>query len=419
MLKTRIEFVAPPFAGHLFPLLQLAQQLREDGYQQLQFCSTPEARTAVELCGFALVPFLQGASHRVFEISDTPKRVGSNPFRLLRQLRINLSLMDLFREELRQHWLKSRPDLIIADMTVPIAGLLAQAMGIRWWTSMPTPCAAETRDGTPSYLGGWMPRRGLVARTRDAMGWSLIRSFKRSMHYLFRNRLQRLGIDRVYREDGFETIYSNDTILALGIREFEFTRTWPQALVFTGPLTRSPPYPSAPPEFIEGRRHVLVSLGTHLWWAKDGVRQLMRQVARTMPDHVFHFTLGKADAHPKVIDGNFHTYNYISYECHMHRYQLAIHHGGTGVTYSSLSHGIPALAWPQDYDQFDHTARLVHHGLGLRCRPQVSTIVQDLQRLASDQTIHENVRRLQKVIHSYRAANVVTERLHLSHPRVT
>ena len=412
MLKTRIDFVAPPFAGHLFPLLHLAQQLRDEGFETQQFCSTPEAKTAVELCGFTLVPFLQGTSQVVFQISDTNERVGSNPFRLLRQLRMNLSLMDQFREELRQHWMVSRPDLVIADMTVPVAGLLAQAMGIRWWTSIPTPCALETLDGTPSYLGGWLPRNDRFGQARDALGRIVIRAFKRTMFQLFKTRMQRLGIERVYQSNGFETIYSHDTVLALGVREFELPRSWPHWLVFTGPLINSPPFPSQPPDFIDGRRHVLVSLGTHLWWAKDRVRQLMQEVATKMPEHVFHFTMGRSEeGGQRSIVGNFHTYDYIPYDRTMHRYQLAIHHGGTGVTYSCLRNGIPSLSWPQDYDQFDHTARLVHHGLGLRCRPQVDAIVEDLLRLETDNSIHTNVRRMEAAIQRHCAADIVRERL--------
>lgn len=411
MLNTRISFVAPPFAGHLFPLLQLAQQLRDSGFQNLQFCSTPEARTAVELCGFLFVPFLQNNSHVVFEISDTPNRVGSNPIRMLWQLRLNLSLMDQFREELRQHWNRHRPELVIADMTVPVAGLLAQSMGIRWWTSIPTPCAMETGDGTPSYLGGWTPKKHLWGRVRDAAGRAVIKGFKRTFHFMFHKRLEQLGIDRIYRSDGFETIYSSDTILALGVREFEFPQTWPDWMLFTGPLTSSPPFDQSPPEFMEGRPHILISLGTHLWWAKDRARQLMMQVAKEMPDYVFHFSNGKSTGRKKVVEGNFHTYDYIPYQTHIHRYRLAINHGGTGVMYSCLAAGLPILAWPQDYDQFDHTARLIHHGLGLRCRPNVAAIVADLQRLASDTTIRKNLQRMQQTIMQHHAATIVMERL--------
>ncbi len=362
------------------------------------------------------MPLLNGVSQTVFEISDTPQRVGSNPVRLLRQLRLNLSLMHQLRSELRSLWTDSRPDLVICDLTVPVAGLLAQSMGIRWWTSTPTPCVVETGDGTPSYLGGWSPWNHPLGAVRDAAGRCLIRTFKKSLHFMFARTMRELGVNSIYREDGFETVYSPDTILALGVKEFEFPRSWPDWMIFCGPLTASPPFPHPAPEFVPGRQHVLVSLGTHLWWAKEHVRELMRKVAAQMPETVFHFTRGRTtgkdtETHADPDVPNFYTCEYIDYQQYIHRYDVVMNHGGTGVMYAALSQGVPILAWPQDYDQFDHTARLVWHGLGLKCRPNVNAIVHDLQRLLQDSKIQNCVREMQTVIGRYNAAELVEQRL--------
>jgi UDP:flavonoid glycosyltransferase YjiC (YdhE family) len=51
------------------------------------------------------------------------------------------------------------------------------------------------------------------------------------------------------------------------------------------------------------------------------------------------------------------------------------------------------LAWPHDYDQFDHAARIVHHGLGRRCRPQGTRIASDVQALIADVRMKEKVQR--------------------------
>ena len=189
---------------------------------------------------------------------------------------------------------------MIADFTVPIAGLLAKELGIRWWTSMPTPCAMETGDGTPTYLGGWKPPTTLAGRIRDAAGRWMIRCFKRGVHQLFRRQLTELGVPRLYRDDGLEVIYSDESVLAMGLREFEFERTWPPVVHFIGPLTRSPAFEHQPPIFEDGKQHILVSLGTHLWWAKGTARDLIRVVARSMPDCVFHFSDGRHRDEPDV-----------------------------------------------------------------------------------------------------------------------
>jgi UDP:flavonoid glycosyltransferase YjiC (YdhE family) len=46
--------------------------------------------------------------------------------------------------------------------------------------------------------------------------------------------------------------------------------------------------------------------------------------------------------------------------------------------------GLPALVWPHDYDQRDHAARLVYHGLARRLRPVPTRIARDLRALLSE-----------------------------------
>ncbi len=151
-----------------------------------------------------------------------------------------------------------------------------------------------------------------------------------------------LGVDSIYRSDGFETVYSADTILALGIEEFEFPRSWPDWMFFCGPLTDSPAFSHPSPQFIEGRRHILVSLGTHLWWAKGEAQKLMAEVASRMPDTIIHFTRGFASGSKVEIHNNFHVYDYVSYSDYIDRYDVVMNHGGTGVMYAALSHVFPS-----------------------------------------------------------------------------
>ena len=418
-----IAFVAPPFGGHLFPQLELATGLKSKGFERIQFYSTPEARSAIELCQFNMTPLLTGSSHLVDAIANTRVCVGSNPFRLLKQLKSNLALMRQMRDELERAWTKNRPDLVIADLTVPLAGLLAEQMGIGWWSSLPTICTIETRTGTPAYLGGWHPPESWRGWIRDAGGRTLTRVFKRSVHFLFRRRLRELGLPKIYRSDATEMVYSPDTILGLGIRELEFSRDWPSSLQFVGPLTASPPFTHRPPRFTAGKKHVLVSLGTHLWWAKDEAKELIRAVAKQMPECVFHFSQGQtreeggelSELGNATEQDNFQVYDYLPYDRYMNRYDAAINHTGTGVMYSCLKSGVPILAWPQDYDQFDHTARVVNRGLGLGCRPVADKIVEDLSLLMTDQTIQGNLKRFMSILDSYPTIDLVVERLEKFH----
>ncbi len=401
MSKLCIDYVSTPFAGHLHPLLELAQRLECIASVQSRFLSTQGAWRAIDTMGFPFVRLLEGRDQLISNIANAPKQVGSNPFRLWEQLRDNLSMMGQLVDELRGRWELNRPDLVIVDFAVPVAGLLARSMSIPWWTSLTSVSAMETPDGVPTYLGGWKPMPGRIGDFRNMLGRSLVRTFKRTMHRIFREQLVKLGIPNVYREDGYETIYSPEAILALSPSEFEFPRRWPSSIVFLGPMTHGPQYDHEPPTFIEGKPHVLVSLGTHVRWAKQKATTLIQSLAKRMPDVEFHFSLGAVDGHRCTRIDNYQEFAYFPYDAYMNRYSASINHGGTGVLFSCLRHGVPVLIWPQDFDQFDHAARVEFFGLGIRCEPKISSILRDLARILEDREIRQRVEGMRNSIASY------------------
>lgn len=410
-LDVRMDFVAPPFAGHLYPALDLARRLRERGVQHIRFLTTSGGERPVAAAGFPFVEILQGHDQDVWAIANTPTQVGSSPRHMWRQLQNNLALMGKLQRQLRQLWGESRPDLVLADFVVPVAGLTAQSLGIRWWTGIPSPCVIETPDGTPAYLGGWGPRPGWTGAVRDWLGRKAVRCFKQSLRWLVAGPLRDLGIDRLYRSDGTEVVYSPERILGYGLREFELERTWPPAMTFVGPVIVAPTLPGPRLEWVPGRQHVLVTLGTHLLWAKPRAIELLEDVARRMPETIFHFSRGRMGSGDVEIRGNLHLYDFIPYNEAVQKYDAAIIHGGTGVLYTCVQHGVPMLVWPHDYDQFDHAARIVHHQLGLKLRPSASRIVSDLRNLMSSPRHREALDRFQQISLRYDAGRTVFEML--------
>jgi UDP:flavonoid glycosyltransferase YjiC (YdhE family) len=412
MTLLKIDLVAPPFGGHLFPLLELGRFLQPHSFR-LRVLSTQAAKIATQLSGLEHVTLLAGKDTEIEAIANPPYRVKNNPLRLMQQLEANLELTKIMKAELAQLWQDDKPDVVIADFTLPIAGILAEALGILWWTTLPTPCALESKTGTPSYLGGWSPQQGRVAKIRDALGRRLIRNFKRLIGWHYRAQLKELGIARLYRDNGDELIYSSKKIFALGMREFELERGWPEALTFVGPLTESPPYSHTPPHFENGKHYVLVTLGTHIPWAKQAAAEFIQQVARELPETVFHFSLGQADGQTVQRSGNVIFYAYIPYHLYMPHYRAAIIHGGTGITYSCIKAGVPILVWPHDYDQFDHAIRIVHHGLGFRLNPTPEASAAQLRTLMTDTSIRNSVRFFKEQAKNYHAGQSILDALHL------
>lgn len=365
----RLLLVAPPFPGHLFPLIDIGKDLRRRGHE-VAFATGSEWTPLLRRLDFETYGLLPGNPAALKAVADTQVKVGSNPLRLARQLSANLAVLPAASADLRRAVRAFRPDALLADFTAPVAGPIAAAAGIGWLTTMPTPFAIETRTGTPSYCGGWSPPEGPLGRVRDAAGRATVRAFKLAVSTAFAPRMRPLGL-AAYRDDGTEGAYSPTAILGLGLSELEFRRDWPAALQLVGPVTAAPETRGVPSFLDADATRVLVSVGTHLPWVKRTLVRNVLAVAELRPGVEFVVTLGRPAGRcerAERIAANVVLCDFLAYDEVLHRFSAVIHHGGAGVLYSTLRAGLPALVWPQDYDQFDFAARLVHAGVALRVR---------------------------------------------------
>ena len=121
----RIDLIAPPYSGHLHPILAIARQLAAQ--HDVRVISTPAAMARIAACGLHGISVLDAqADQPLAQIANPPHAVGHNPLRLRRQLHAALGLMVRLGEALQQHYRGRRPELVIADFTVPSAGLAAR-----------------------------------------------------------------------------------------------------------------------------------------------------------------------------------------------------------------------------------------------------------------------------------------------------
>lgn len=366
-MTARLLLVAPPFAGHLNPLVALGRGLRDRGFD-VRFATGATKVGLLHEHGFAADALLPDDPHVFDRIADTDGPVRSNPLLLTRQLAANLRLLPRARAEIDALVRRDRPDAVLVDFTAPVAGMVALDHGLPWLTTMPTPFALETRTGTPSYCGGWGPARHAGHRVRDAAGRTATRVTKRTMQRVLAPAFRTAGTG-VYRADGSEAAYSPTHILGLGMTELELDRDWPAAFRMVGPVTATPEGGAAP-RLPSGPR-VLVTLGTHLPWAKDRLVAQARALADGLPGHAIVVSLGDAarrSPDPLAVDDRVHVYAHLPYDEVVPGTAAVVHHGGAGITYSAVRAGVPAVVCPQDYDQFDFAARVVAAGAGVRVR---------------------------------------------------
>ncbi len=379
--KPRIDLLAPPFAGHLHPIIAIGRALRE--IADIEIVSTAGAQARIRAAGLRGVALVPGADEALRALTDPPHAVGAHPLRLQAQFQQALRLQAAFAAALDARYRTQRADLLIADFTLIIAGPIAARYGMPWWTSHPSPCVIEAPGGPPAYLGGWRAGYGALGRMRDAIAARTIRGFKRGVHRLHRGALRDLGLDAVYRDDGSEAAYSPECVLALGLRELEFERAWPASVNFVGPLLWSPRTAKDAPDFDRSAPptssdvpHVLATLGTHLGWAKDTLATQLATIAQRRPQWTLHFSDGRYDAEANSnANSNAHSGQealqrraWVDYPTWIPAMSAVLHHGGAGVMWECLRAGVPALVLPRDYDQFDHAARLEAAGVALRLR---------------------------------------------------
>jgi len=396
-VRKRIDFLAPPFSGHLHPMLAMARSL---GTQyDVRVVSSLSAQAAIKTAGLHGVVLNGIDDQQLLSIVNPPYAVGSNPIKLHRQFKQVLRLLQCVYDELEILYRHDKPDLFIIDFTLPVGGTLASKMGITWWTSLPSPCILESSEGPPAYLGGLKEAANPYQSVRNAIARKLVRVFKTLVFGFYRKEINTVGLNNVYRADGSEAIYSQDKILCLVLQQLEFHKNWPACAEFLGPMLYTPPVKCQEPEFLEGRIHVLITLGTHLHWRKDAVAEEVLTLAKKLPELVFHFSDGNTVSlkHGDSKAENFKRFNYINYDKHLHRYDYVIHHGGAGIMYQCLRSAIPAIVYPIDYDQFDHAARLSETGVAIWIR-QLSHVEQALLQLINANSIKDKCEQFEETM---------------------
>ena len=377
--KTKVDFLVPPFEGHLNPLIEMAEKLK-DKYD-IRFITGENKNEILKNSGFQVENILT-EENEVFErLSDTDKQVKINFFELKKQFSENLRLIPKVTDELKKLMQENKTDIMVADFIVVSSVFCSQDMGIPFITTMPTSFAPENKDGTPAYFGGLSPVDSVYGKVRDYIARKQIRLFKKTIYYLFYKQIKKMKFT-LYNKNDEENLYSPYSILGLGMKEFEYKRSWPEQYQFAGACCETPSYYTNRVQTgkiadifekkNEYKRKVLVTLGTHLKWAKKTLAESIEKIAENFQDTLFVVTMGRASSDAETTaeerTGNVVITDYLSYTDYFHRFDYVIHHGGAGITYNCIKYKKPSLVIPQDYDQFDFAARIEYFKTGFRAK---------------------------------------------------
>ena len=367
MKKIKIDVVAVPLSGHLYPTMNLLAPLLQNPQYEIRLLTGPQKQSVAEAVGFQVLPILEGHVKEFEKAANNKEQLGI--ISAYRQLSASLDLINLVSDQLTQEWTNHRPDIVIVDFITLSGGLVAEQMGIPWITTMATQFAIETTEGPPCFFGGMGTPQNSWQVLAQFVGRKTTRLGKRIVTFLLRDRLRRYHF-KLYNQKGQETIYSPYSILGIGMKEVELKKGFPEHYRWVGPFGASVEAVEDYPldlSLFAGRKKVLVSCGTQLEWAKDNLIFQAKQLAKAHPDFHFFVTRG-VGGEPFQCENlmeNLSLVSYLPYKEYIPQMDYVIHHGGAGIFYQCIIYGKPALILPHDYDQFDYAVRGVEAGVAL------------------------------------------------------
>ena len=414
MKKIKIDVVAVPLSGHLYPTLNLLAPLLQNPQYEIRLLTGPQKKAVAEAVGFQVLPILEGHVKEFEKAANNKEQLGI--ISAYRQLSASIDLINSVSDQLIQEWTNYRPDIVIVDFITLSGGLVAEQMGIPWITTMATQFAIETTDGPPCFFGGmgtpqnsWQVLQQFLARKITHLG-------KRIVTFLLRDRLRRYHF-KLYNQKGQETIYSPYSILGIGMKEVELKKGFPEHYCWVGPSGASveavEDYPLDLSAF-PNRKKALVTCGTQLAWAKENLIYQATQLAKAHPDCHFFVTRG-VGGEPFQCENlmeNLSLVSYLPYKEYIPQMDYVIHHGGAGIFYQCIIYGKPALILPHDYDQFDYAVRGVEAGVAYTAkRDNSKEIGQAFDRLLAKENWTE-LENLRQVAQSYHPTEMLEREIH-------
>jgi len=410
-----IVLIAPPFSGHLHPILGIAQELIKTGEYNITIVSTKSVKNKVLAVGnINFYSILDDYEQIIEEIANPNCFVKSNPLKMFNQLKQNILVLKYAKKELKNILELIKPNCVISDFTITITGLVCEELKIKWLTTLPSPCVYETKNGVPAYLGGLKPSSNFFIKLKYKGYNQFIRLMKKTFFRIFSKELKEIGFNSLYRKDGSEIIYSNTKVFALGLKKLEFNNHPYEFFQYIGPILYTPNVENNDEilfDFSKEKKNILVTFGTHLKFFKKDVIEYFTKFCAENKQYNIHISLGDDKVKSiEKIHNNLNVYSFIPYNKYLKEYDVIIHHGGSGIMYECIKYGKPSIVFPQDYDQFDNAARIEYANLGVRVKNFKDVIVA-LEKIQKMDNFKYFLSKYQKILVNSNPINSIIEEL--------
>jgi MGT family glycosyltransferase len=338
---SRVLVAAFGDAGHAFPAIALARELRRRGHEVLVE-TWEQRREAVEGAG---LDFTAAQEYKIFP-PPSPDAKGEAT-----SADAAIALAPLIEE--------FDPDVVVSDILTLAPALAAEKAGKRWATLIPHVYPVH-EPGLPFFATGVGPPRTAIGR----LGWKawlpmLETGLRRGRRELNEVRA-RVGLPPLER---FHGGISPDLAILATYPQLEYPRRWPEEVRITGPLFFEQPHEEI--ELPPGDDPlVLVTAST----VHDPEGRLIRTALEGLADEpvrVVATTNGYRRSEGIEVPANAVLVDWLSYSQVMPLADAVVTHGGHGTMVRALAEGVPVLVCPAVGDMAENGMRVAWAGCGM------------------------------------------------------
>lgn len=415
---SKIIVAAPPIAGELAPLLELARGLAGRGHQ-ITVLTGSRFRDEVEGSGLAFRPLAGGADFddRLFGELTERAELAPGPEQL------NFDWVHAFVNPLPdqhaalQELLEQDPDQYLICNAL-FLGAVPSALGApgrrprRWVAVSAVPVALASRDTT--FFGPVPVGPGEDAAAANLAANAEFAGAMQPTRDRLNEILRSLGATETFPVfvDGIITV--PDATAALTVAGFEFSRSdAPDSLHLVGNLTPRHAAEWQPPSWwsdLDGSRPVVVVTQGTL--ANRDLSQVIEPALIGLADLdvTVVAALGREiEALSIPLPANARAAEFIPFDALLPKADVYLTNGGAGGIHQALSAGVPVVVAGLTEDKPANAARVAAHGFGIDLRtatPTPEALAEATEKVLKDVEIRDNVQRLQQV---YAALDTVAE----------
>jgi UDP:flavonoid glycosyltransferase YjiC (YdhE family) len=344
--EKRLLMVFPlDMAAHYLRCLELCKKLRDQF--EISFAHSLKYERFVENCGFKTFKVEN------FNSGEVAAAASSFDFSWLNLPNIELVLNSQINA-IEEH----KPSLVLGDaaFTLKMAAEKTCVPYVSLLNGYMTKYCGITREVSPSHPGypysKTMPKRVFERLTRI-----IERAMFEKIHAPFRRVRKKFGLSRL---NYFLEELEGDFNLICDLPSFFPQKKLPENYEFVGPLF----YQGSEEEkeildfFGNNHLNILVSMGSTGNWKSLNL----------LLDPIFGDAQIVISGNPSntICGANILSKAFVNHNQIMDKVDILICHGGNGTVYQALSHGVPLLFFPGNFEQEWNIQRITGMGLGAR-----------------------------------------------------